>query len=372
MFVLPPPPKYPTIATTGPILEPNNTLDPTTGPEHQLSVGEGTYIPRDTILLATPPPHPSETPPPNPNPLATTPHPPTSGTKLSLARLHSAPVPRPESPHSRTSTSTGDASNPSSAPPAGPAPIFGSGNPLLSPTPGATPVPASKRRKPKSNIVKSNSSFISRVTVHEGLAKRIAEAGAAGASGWAFANVNRALQWLDLGAPGRAKLDPLVKILFTRAHALCHDVNPVTRSAGHLDVAVGFSTGDLMWYEPVSGKYSRVNKNGVIHAAPVADVRWMPGSENLFLAAHVDGSLVVYDKEKEDAVFVPECADALTPARIVVRKSVGSKSQKTNPVAWWKVSAQRINAVAFAPDGRRVAVVSEDGCLKILDMHREV
>jgi WD40 repeat protein len=104
----------------------------------------------------------------------------------------------------------------------------------------------------------------------------------------------------------------------------------------------------------------------------------MPNSENLFLAAHEDGTLVVYDKEKEDAAFVPD--DILDrppsgePGRptLQVRKSVQSKAQKSNPVAFWKVSNQRINALSFSPDGRHLAIASEDGSLRIIDIHTEL
>jgi hypothetical protein len=59
-----------------------------------------------------------------------------------------------------------------------------------------------KRRKPKNNIVKSNSSFVSRVIPHEGLTKRLQEHSPDGL--FAFANINRALQWLDLSSPTKA------------------------------------------------------------------------------------------------------------------------------------------------------------------------
>ena len=60
--VLPPPPRYPngqlyTGMPGGALLETNNTLDHPTGPEYQLVVGEGTYVLRDDMHLATPPPH---------------------------------------------------------------------------------------------------------------------------------------------------------------------------------------------------------------------------------------------------------------------------------------------------------------------------
>lgn len=99
----------------------------------------------------------------------------------------------------------------------------------------------------------------------------------------------------------------------------------------------------------------------------------------------MDGSLVVYDKEKEDAAFLPETEKengegeatngtngaAPTKDGIQVNKSVRSKNQKFNPVAAWKLSNQRINAFAFSPDSRHLAVVSEDGSLRIIDYLKE-
>lgn len=103
----------------------------------------------------------------------------------------------------------------------------------------------------------------------------------------------------------------------------------------------------------------------------------------------MDGSLVVYDKEKEDAQFNPEeeavngntsgsSGEAIDstngnthPNGIRINKSVHSKNQKTNPVAAWKLSNHRINAFSFSPDNRHLAVVSEDGTLRIIDYLKE-
>lgn len=118
----------------------------------------------------------------------------------------------------------------------------------------------------------------------------------------------------------------------------------------------------------------------MINPSPVSDIRWIPGSENLFLASHMDGALVVYDKEREDAAFVPEDKDPVSsetngeqhdPSNIHVNKSVNSKNQKTNPVASWKISMQRINAFSFSLDSQHLAVVSEDGSLRIIDYLKE-
>ena len=97
----------------------------------------------------------------------------------------------------------------------------------------------------------------------------------------------------------------------------------------------------------------------------------------------MDGSLIVYDKEKDDAAFLPEENGIKTngtsesdgsvdhTARLHIDKSVHSKNQKFNPVSFWKLSNQRINAFAFSPDNRHLAVVSEDGTLRIIDYLKE-
>ena len=61
----------------------------------------------------------------------------------------------------------------------------------------------------------------------------------------------------------------LTKILFTKAHALCHDINYFTKAHNHIDIIMGFSTGDIIWYEPMSQKYTRLNKNVSEHGLTV-------------------------------------------------------------------------------------------------------
>ncbi|KAG9254696.1 WD40-repeat-containing domain protein [Emericellopsis atlantica] len=410
MFVLPPPPRYPINGAYGnginmvPVIETNNTLSHPDGPDSQFLVGEGTYMLKEDLHLATPPPHPSEAPIVNPNPLATNPQPATTGTKVSLINLDARPTPPVffKSPFQmnglaasiqeagkevRSSTEGGMSSEdgrgtsmsdgPGTSLYRASVPAFGEANPLLAQAPTKD---VNKRKKPKNNMTKSNSSFISRVIVNESLSKKLTDRPSDGL--YAFANINRAFQWLDLSSP--KKEDYLTKILFTKAHCLCHDVNHVSKGSSHMDVIMGFSTGEIIWWEPISQRYTRLNKNGAINNTPVSQITWIPGSESLFLAAHMDGALVVYDKEKEDSPFIPEdVAPALNGSEtgdavnshgknnIQVQKSVLSKNQKTNPVALWKLSNHRVNAFAFSPDRTHLACVSEDGTLRIINYLEE-
>ena len=186
----------------------------------------GTYILRDDLLLATPPPHPSEAPVTNPNPLNTTIAPPTAGTKLSFAIIapkHASfqKLTRPETPVSAASgaSSSRDGShhehqsswssnadslfrpNALGESEQSHVPIFGQTNPALTVTNGKESKDPSKRRKPKNNMVKSNSSFVSRVIPHEGLTKKLQEHSPEGL--FAFANSNRSVQWLDLSSTSK-------------------------------------------------------------------------------------------------------------------------------------------------------------------------
>ena len=118
----------------------------------------------------------------------------------------------------------------------------------------------------------------------------------------------------------------------------------------------------------------------IISTSAVSQIRWLPGSENLFLASHMDGSLIVYDKERDDAAFIPESNGPSAPPQnsidpdlkpLHINKSVNSKNQKANPVASWKISNHRITDFAFSPDSRHLAVVSEDGSLHIINYLKE-
>jgi hypothetical protein len=136
----------------------------------------------------------------------------------------------------------------------GPAPAFGQGNSLLAQTPVKY---AYNTKLPNNNMTNSNSSFISRVIVNESLSRRLTDRPSDGI--FVFANINRAFQWLDLSS--KTKQDYLTKILFTKAHCLCHDVNLITKSSSHIDTILGFSTGEIIWWEPISQRYTRLNKN---------------------------------------------------------------------------------------------------------------
>ena len=42
-----------------------------------------------------------------------------------------------------------------------------------------------------------------------------------------------------------------------------------------------------------------------ITLSPCTAIRWVPDSPNLFLVSHADGTIIIYDKEREDGSFIP-------------------------------------------------------------------
>ena len=83
----------------------------------------------------------------------------------------------------------------------GKAPAFGGDNYLLTQIGSKDGV---KRKKPKSSLMKSSSTYLSRVMANEGLSKRLQEHDAEGL--FVFANINRAFNWLDLSASANSKV----------------------------------------------------------------------------------------------------------------------------------------------------------------------
>lgn len=185
----------------------------------------GTYTLREDLYLATPPPHPSEAPIVNTNPLATTPAPASAGTKLSILlpkhrNSSLQPIKNPSASGSRgvdgtESRASGETEGLEDGSDAGvtgsgsgtsrsvdglarPTERFGAGNTAL-----AASMKDAKKKKPKNNFSKNNSSFISRIIPHENLASRLAKRSTD--EMFVFANINRAFNWLDLSHPKKVR-----------------------------------------------------------------------------------------------------------------------------------------------------------------------
>ncbi|BGP37991.1 hypothetical protein JCM10449v2_001918 [Rhodotorula kratochvilovae] len=255
----------------------------------------------------------------------------------------------------------------------------------------------------------------------------MAEANAGRETLFGFQTIGKALVLSEIG---KGKKDALARVIFS-SFPTCIDANQHTASGSQIDVLIGFATGDIIWMDPLTARYSRYNKSGCITSSPVTSILWLPPPppdpsssptadsspssprSNLFVTSHADGSIVLWDKDKEDwngfvALPFPAPSSATaTPnlsaagyhenewplagtgaATTALGKSAagqedmvvsrppatdrkGQNTAKHNPVAHWRLSKKAITAFAFSPDLTLCAAVGEDGCLRIIDAVEE-
>jgi len=160
-------------------------------PRETFVASEGIYTLREEITLTVPPPHPSEPLIMQPNPIATGASPVTAGSQaviLSAMTTRTASMGATDSGSVASGLSGHSSTSDSAAAAAG---IF---NPLS---------PLAKRKKPKNNIAKTNSSFVSRIITPDNLQKRLMERKQDDV--YAFVNVSRGYEWLDLTTPERVR-----------------------------------------------------------------------------------------------------------------------------------------------------------------------
>ncbi|KAI0780565.1 WD40 repeat-like protein [Trametes elegans] len=255
--------------------------------------------------------------------------------------------------------------------------------------------------RPKHNMRTTSSTFITRLQNADNLNKALQSK--QGETTFLFYNSAKTFVWTEAGTKLKVR-EPLARIYFS-AYPTCHDVNLATVSSDRIDVIIGFHTGDILWFagDPISSRYGRLNKQGRICSSPCTAIRWVPDSPNLFLVSHADGTIVIYDKEREDGSFIPHEPGSSPPPVFPLDGGSSNSSQgewnpldsifvtmppwhpvttggpvppgakqdkekaAKNPVSHWRVSRRSIVDFVFSPDAKFLAAISEDGCLRVID-----
>ena len=226
------------------------------------------------------------------------------------------------------------------------------------------------KRRPKSSVRNSKSSYISRGIVYESFSRRVM--GSHPSSLVCLMNFKRTLSLLDLEEGATHQADPLIKIFFTKDWPLCHALNETTKSRQQLDVVVGMSSGDVIWLELTSARYERLNKAGNVTHAPITSIQWFPESANLVVAAHADGIVVIYNVDAEDgpADIRWNSPDSPKDSTQHTFKSLHSSS-KTSLAAAYKLSNHSLTCLRFVPGKNSIIVTSSDGYTRIFDLNTE-
>lgn len=127
---------------------------------------------------------------------------------------------------------------------------------------------------------------------------------------------------------------------------------------------MGFSAGQVQYLDLIKKDTSKLfNEERLIDKTKVTYLKWLPESESLFLASHASGHLYLYHVSHPCASAPPQYS-LLKQGEGFAVYAAKSKAPR-NPLAKWAVGEGPLNEFAFSPDGRHLACVSQDGCLRV-------
>ncbi|XP_073688795.1 WD repeat-containing protein 20-like [Garra rufa] len=157
---------------------------------------------------------------------------------------------------------------------------------------------------------------------------------------------------------------PVDKRIYKGTLPTCHDSNALTATAESVSLLVGFSAGQVQLIDPIKKETSKLfNEDRLIDKSPVTCLKWVPGSEHLFLVSHASGCLYLYNVEHTCGTTPPHY-QLLKQGESYVVHTCKSKSAR-NPLLRWTVGEGAVNEFAFSPDGKFLACAGQDGFLRV-------
>uniref|UniRef100_A0A6P4EGY4 WD repeat-containing protein 20 isoform X2 n=1 Tax=Drosophila rhopaloa TaxID=1041015 RepID=A0A6P4EGY4_DRORH len=159
---------------------------------------------------------------------------------------------------------------------------------------------------------------------------------------------------------------PIDKKFYKGTNPSCHDFNASAATPTGAPLLVGFTTGQIQLVSPQVGpREVRKLFNEEIDKTKVTCLKWLPNSPHLFLAAHASGHLYLYNAELPCAATAP----SYQPFKLGDGYTILTCKAKTtrNPLYKWVFSTDNccVNEFCFSPCGSHLAVVSQDGFLRV-------
>ncbi|XP_064810291.1 WD repeat-containing protein 20 isoform X1 [Oncorhynchus masou masou] len=159
---------------------------------------------------------------------------------------------------------------------------------------------------------------------------------------------------------------PIDKRIYKGTQPTCHDFNHLTATAESVSLLVGFSAGQVQLIDPIKKETSKLfNEERLIDKSRVTCVKWVPGSESLFLVTHSSGNMYLYNMEHTCGTTAPHYL-LLKQGENYSVHTCKSKSTR-NPLLKWTVGEGALNEFSFSPDGKFLACVSQDGFLRVFN-----
>lgn len=156
----------------------------------------------------------------------------------------------------------------------------------------------------------------------------------------------------------------------------CHDVNLLTRSKDSVHLLVGTTDGQVHLINPLKWEFIKIyNENYAIEngESSVTCVKWIPGSETQFIASFSSGNMYIFNTTYCTKTPMNEPAISFTLSKqgdsynILVHRG----KSRTKEIVKWELKCGQINEFSFSPDTKHLAVVSQDGFLRVFDFTSE-
>ncbi|CAF1015272.1 unnamed protein product [Rotaria sordida] len=153
----------------------------------------------------------------------------------------------------------------------------------------------------------------------------------------------------------------------------CHDIiqNPNTNV---LHILVGFSKGQIQYINMQTKEQKVFNEGSYLDKTKVTCIKWLPSPRTYFIASYSSGYLYVYDEQlnyQRDTNIQSTYSTIKDDEKNFSISYTKNKSKQTrNPISRWSIGSGSINEFAFSPDNILLAVVSQDGFLRIFNYEK--
>eukprot|EP01125_Pyxidicula_operculata_P010341 TRINITY_DN3410_c0_g1_i1.p1 TRINITY_DN3410_c0_g1~~TRINITY_DN3410_c0_g1_i1.p1 ORF type:complete len:1099 (-),score=310.42 TRINITY_DN3410_c0_g1_i1:121-3417(-) len=180
-------------------------------------------------------------------------------------------------------------------------------------------------------------------------------------------------------------------------------VNTTTATSNHIDLLMGFYSGDILVHEPFQKKLQKqFNRDGLQSSGSIGIVKWIPERESQFLVTFSNsGKIFFYDYTRPDEEnILPSTQPKPSKAKSLIMNLTSSSSSssspssssqqpastndnnnfvcylntntQSNPIKVWNVCSSAIKDMEFSPNGKYLAIVCSDGYLRVMDWVNEL
>lgn len=159
---------------------------------------------------------------------------------------------------------------------------------------------------------------------------------------------------------------PIDKRIYKGTFPTCHDFNHLSATCESVLLLVGFTAGQVQLIDPIKQEISKLyNEERLIDKSKVTCIKWIPGSPNQFLVSHASGQIYVYNEDLPCGGAPPHYQPFKQGEGYAIY-TCKTKSTR-NPLYRWLVGQGPINEFAFSPCSRFLAVVGQDGYLRVFN-----